>query len=541
MARSLVSRPVAVALGDGLISPGVSVFDYGCGRAGDVHHLRQLGIAATGWDPVFAPDQPRTSGEVVNLGFVVNVIEDPAERAAALQAAWGLTKRVLVVAARLRWEANGLAGHRVGDGWVTTKGTFQRFYTQEELRSWIDTTLGVTAIAAAPGIFYVFRNASDAERLLAERARRDTPSSGLRIADLLFEQHRGLIEPLQHFVAEERRLPRAFELAESAQLVEVFGSVRSAFLVLRRVTGAHQWRDVEVGQGISSADRRFLEHQETLEPLLAFLQARGRLPHSGELSNEDQLISQLGGVRRAFSLIRRATGERPWTELATRRRDDFLVYLALSAFGGRLKYSDLPVDLQHDARDFFGSYRAACQHADALLFAAGDQQTRDGACKESPIGKLTPEALYVHVAELGRVPPVLRVYEGCGRALTGTVDEANLVKLHRLKAQVSYLSYPHFDREPHPALSTVIISRLARLDVTYRDFRSSDNRPILHRKETFVSADYPERDRFARLTEQEQRNGLLDDATGIGTAQAWAERLRAEGFKLRGHRLVRST
>jgi hypothetical protein len=37
------------------------------------------------------------------------------------------------------------------------------------------------------------------------------------------------------------------------------------------------------------------------------------------------------------------------------------------------------------------------------------------------------------------------------------------------------------------------------------------------------------------------KHGLLDDASGIGTRDGWAKRLRERGFALRGHRLVRAT
>ena len=540
MARNLASRPVSLALLDGVIRSNTTVFDYGCGRGSDVRHLQHLGIEARGWDPVFAPDQPHIPADVVNLGYVVNVIEHQRERAEVLRSAWALARRTLIVATRLQWERAGLAGRNVGDGVVTTKGTFQRFYGQDELRAWIDSTLGNSAVAAAPGIFYVFRDRSDAERLLAERARGNTPASGLRISDLLIEQHRALLHPLRQFVAEHRRLPSPLELVETSLLSEVFGSVRSAFLVIRRVTGPELWTDVDLGEGTRGPLRRFLEHQEMLQPLIDFVEERGRLPHRGELPNEADIEAALGGVRRAFSVIRRATGSGRWDELVSRRREDFLVYVALSAFGGRPRFSDLPEDLQHDARDFFGSYREACGQADLLLFAAGDPQARDAAFKECLVGKLTPEALYMHVGEFGRVPAVIRVYEGCGRALTGTVAAANLVKLHRLKSQVSYLSYPRFDQDPHPALATVVVSRLARLDVMYRDFRDSANPPILHRKETFVGHNYPGREKFARLTEQEERSGLLEDAAKIGTLNEWNGRLQAMGWTLRGHRLVRA-
>jgi hypothetical protein len=52
--------------------------------------------------------------------------------------------------------------------------------------------------------------------------------------------------------------------------------------------------------------------------------------------------------------------------------------------------------------------------------------------------------------ETGR-QPVNR--EGCARAYIGCVKRANLVKLGRFEARISYLSYPAFDDDPHPALA----------------------------------------------------------------------------------------
>jgi hypothetical protein len=46
-------------------------------------------------------------------------------------------------------------------------------------------------------------------------------------------------------------------------------------------------------------------------------------------------------------------------------------------------------------------------------------------------------------------------------------------------------------------------------------------------------------EKFARLPRQEDRHGLLADASTIGTRSGWEERLRKAGFALRGHRLVR--
>ena len=71
------------------------------------------------------------------------------------------------------------------------------------------------------------------------------------------------------------------------------------------------------------------------------------------------------------------------------------------------------------------------------------------------------------------------------------------------------------------------------------DYAQSDNPPVLHRKETFLLASDPRYSRFARLTAQEEKHGLLDDPSGIGTREGWARRLSERGFTLKGHRLVR--
>ena len=134
MGRMALSRPVALTLSDGLLRPGTTFFDYGSGRGGDMQRLAALGYEAHGWDPVHFPQGARRPADIVNLGYVVNVIERPAERAEALRNAWQLAKEVLVVAARLDWEARDIVGRRYGDGILTNKGTFQKFFAQEELR-----------------------------------------------------------------------------------------------------------------------------------------------------------------------------------------------------------------------------------------------------------------------------------------------------------------------------------------------------------------------------------------------------------------------
>lgn len=157
MSRSALSRPVALAVKDGVLAPGQTFFDYGAGRGGDVKRLLEAGYTANGWDPNHDPTAPRHRADVVNLGYVLNVIESPAERAQVLRSAWALADRVLIVSARTNAEAQPKSARAFGDGVLTSSGTFQHFYTQAELGSFIDTTLGVQAVPAAQGIFYVYR------------------------------------------------------------------------------------------------------------------------------------------------------------------------------------------------------------------------------------------------------------------------------------------------------------------------------------------------------------------------------------------------
>ena len=409
--RTALSRPVGVALDDGLIHQERTLFDYGCGRGDDLLRLHKMGVSVSGWDPAFFPDEERTPADVVNLGYVVNVIEDPAERIVVLVAAWKLAQKVLIVSARLDWEATDAAVDFQGDGIVTGKRTFQKFFTQEELRQLIEQALDRRPIAAAPGIFYVFRDEAEAQSFAVNRVSRHRRPPGIEESQELVADHKDLIEPLIEFVTDRGRLPVGGELPTAPQLTQVFGSVARSFSLLR---------------GITSADR--------------------------------------------------------WDRIRQARRADVLVYLALAAFPKRPRFGALSEELRLDIRAFFGSYRSGCAEADALLFSAGDQNAVDRACRDASVGKLLPDALYVHHTAVEHLPPVLRIYEGCGRQLAGVVDGVTLVKLFRRRARVSYLAYDDFDRVAHPELRTTVVADLKRLDLHFRDYTRSPNPPVLHRK-----------------------------------------------------------
>lgn len=156
IARFRHSRPVFTALSHGLITIDRSFFDYGCGRGEDIRHLRSLGINADGWDPHYRPDVQPYDADVVNLGYVLNVIESPAERDATLIRAYQLSRRLLVVAVRLD---NALeSGAEFSDGLLTSRGSFQKIYKQSEFKDYVERVLGKRPHMAGLGIAYIFKD-----------------------------------------------------------------------------------------------------------------------------------------------------------------------------------------------------------------------------------------------------------------------------------------------------------------------------------------------------------------------------------------------
>ena len=142
----------------GFFSFGYSVLDYGCGRGDDLRALIAAGIECSGWDPVYLPDEELANADIVNLGYVINVIEERSERKETLAKAFKLTNRLLCVSAMLGNEATLEKFKPYKDGVVTKRGTFQKYFFQSELREFIESTLGADAVAAGPGLFCVQRH-----------------------------------------------------------------------------------------------------------------------------------------------------------------------------------------------------------------------------------------------------------------------------------------------------------------------------------------------------------------------------------------------
>lgn len=466
--RKALSKPVRLALEAGLFTPDTRFFDYGCGHGGDVSRMGQKGFQSLGWDPFYQPDTPQQVADIVNLGYVINVIEDLAERRESLVTAWQLTQRVMIVAAQVLVadSRRGLVAYE--DGIITRRNTFQKYYEQEELKAYIDQVLGVDVIPAALGIYFVFRDPAQAEAFRASRFRSRATTPRVRLSVKRFEEYKTLLQPLMDFVTDRGRVPTANELLP-----------------------------------------------EHLEPL----------------------TREFGSVKRAFNLVVKVTDTGEWDEIATKRRQDLLVYLALSHFGKRPKLRELSPTVQNDIKALFGSYRQACTAADLMLLSLGNLEILASHCQQSPIGKQMPDSLWVHLSALETLDPLLRLYEGCVSRTLGRPIDATVVKLNYAKPQITYLFFPDFDEAPHPVLHTTMKVGLQDLQVRYRDFDPQENPPVLLQKELLLSSDYPNYEKFAKLSRQEQDWGLLDGSNYI-TLNEWHQRLHEQCARLQGYRLV---
>ncbi|HIK37535.1 MAG: DNA phosphorothioation-associated putative methyltransferase [Geminocystis sp.] len=413
--RNTLSRPVRLVLEAGLFQPGMTFFDYGCGHGVDVKIMAEKGYESAGWDPYYFPDNPLKEADIVNLGYVINVIENVTERREALLKAWSLARQILIVSAQvLIYQRKGEFAY--GDGIITEKNTFQKYYEQEELKSYIEQVLKREALPMDLGIFLVFRNPQKAEEFRASRF------------------HSRLKSPR-----------------------------------------------------VLSPSKKFADYGELLKPLMAFYSERGRLPEKGELPQEAEIKKEFGGYKRAFKVILQATDEQEWEQIVIRRRQDILVYLALSNFRKRPSLRHLSPQLKADIKALFGSYQAACLIADELLLKVGNLQLIEQICLQTPFGKLSENGLLVHINSLDSLPTLLRLYEGCASMTVGRMEGANLVKLHFHLPRISYLFVPNFDVEETPAVAAKMSVDLRKITVKYRDYTREKKPPIITDKNQLIA------------------------------------------------------
>lgn len=241
------SKPVKLALDSNILNSKTTFFDYGCGHGDDIKLLKSLGLKSEGWDPVHRPKSKLLKSDVVNLGYVLNVIEEKDERNDVISNAWKLTNKVLIVSCRLVHEIKDNSFKSYKDGFFTKTGTFQKFYTQNELKDFIEINLKKRPISIAPGIFLVFRDEIEKQRFEASLYRiKRLIAPRKSVSEKLYEDNKDLLDNLLEFFYERGRIPENTEISYQNEIQEKFGSIKKAFTVIKRVKDNEELNEVKL-------------------------------------------------------------------------------------------------------------------------------------------------------------------------------------------------------------------------------------------------------------------------------------------------------
>ena len=259
--RHSCSRPIAIALASGIITKDTTVLDYGCGHGDDVRFLQSRHISATGWDPHFYPKNNVTPKDVVYLGYVINVIEDKAERARALLKAYSLTHSALVVSARVDRTLDGV---EYRDGHISKKNTFQKIYSQSELREYLSAVLQKQIYLAAPGVAYIFKDDNLERRYLATCAFRKRLEYRTDIIEEFSKNKTA--KSFVELANKLGRVPVPEEFPKYPRLIECFGTIDR----IKRLTLRHIDQNAFLGSR--------LERKEDILTYLAILRLQGLRP-----------------------------------------------------------------------------------------------------------------------------------------------------------------------------------------------------------------------------------------------------------------------
>lgn len=411
--RNKLSAPMQILGRHGYFDGNYSVLDYGYGKGDDIRELAAHGIDVKGWDPVHKPNGLLAPSDIVNLGFVLNVIEDVVERKNTLLKAFEYARQILIVSVMVAGESLIRKFTPYKDGIITSRNTFQRYYSQTEFKSYLENAICESAIAVGQGIFLLFKDKNEE----------------------------------QHFLFERQQTHRRWR-----QLTQ-----REARTQTKQIT-----REL-----IDNNKGLFVDFWE------ASLQL-GRIPSHSEFEFSERLRTISGSHKKAFDALKDYFGEELFIEAQQARCDNLLVYLALGQFARRKPYSTMPDDLKRDIQTFFGSYSNALALSTKLLFSVGNPatiaETARQAFNKIQIGEFNDNHSWIIPKDLlNELPPALRIYVGCASQLYGDLNDIDLIKIYFTSGKVSLMKYDDFTKE-QPLLIQRIKIKLRELDIDFFEY-----------------------------------------------------------------------
>ncbi|MDF2152537.1 DNA phosphorothioation-associated putative methyltransferase [Vibrio sp. CAU 1672] len=433
LVRHELSAPMKTLVKHGYLEGTYSIFDYGCGRGDDLRELEAHGLDALGWDPNFQPDNDRVSSDIVNLGFVLNVIEDQDERLDALLGAWELANKFLVVSVMLANESYIAQFKPYKDGVITSLNTFQKYYAQSEIKAYIERSLQEDAITVAPGIFYIFKDKLEEQLYLQSKYKR-------------------------HHKWQQLTSPAPIEAKDKAKLL-------------------------------------ITQNQELFDGFWNTCLDLGRIPSNDEFEQSNKVRELIGSHKKVFSLLQEMFDTKEFEQAEKRRKEDLLLYFAMGLFEKRKPYTQQPESLKRDIKALFDDYKTALNLAAELLFAIADTGLINNQCEKAhsqlPASLLnTGHSLILHRDYIDELPLLLRTYVGAGLQMYGELDEEiDLIKIHITSGKLTLTAYDDFEKSV-PFLVERIKIKMAEQDIDFFDYVNEERRPPLINKHLYMPTDH---------------------------------------------------
>lgn len=480
--RYELSGPMKTLAKQGYLDGRFSIFDYGCGRGDDLRELEANGIDALGWDPVFSPDNDKVKSDIVNLGFVLNVIEDQDERLEALLSAWDLAEKMLVVSVMLANESYIEQFQPYKDGVITSRNTFQKYYAQSEFKEYLERSLQDDAIAVAPGIFYLFKDKLEEQRYLQSKYQR-------------------------RYNWQQLTSPQPIERKDRAKLV-------------------------------------ITQNREVFDNFWNICLELGRIPANDEFKNSEEMRNLIGSHKKVFGLLKEMFGAHEFTNAQKSHKEDLLVYFAMGLFEKRKPYTHHPENLKRDVKALFDDYRTANNLAKELLFAIADTQLIGKECikahEQLPASILNSgHSLILHKDYIEALPLLLRVYVGAALQLYGELDDTvELVKIHINSGKLTLTRYDDFSKSV-PYLVERIKIKMVDQNIDFFDYLDESRRPPLLNKHLLLNNKHEQYEKQKNFDERLSKLlGITATGEVILNRQIFEERLALTGKHVAGFRLI---
>lgn len=431
--RHDLSAPMKTLIKNGYLNGEYSIFDYGCGRGDDLRELEAHGLDAIGWDPNFQPDNDKSPSDIVNLGFVLNVIEDQDERLEALLSAWDLATCLLVVSVMLANDSYIAQFKSYKDGVITSRNTFQKYYAQSEIKAYIERNLQEEAIAVAPGIFYIFKDKLAEQSYLQQKYKR-------------------------HHTWQQLTSPQPIDAKDKAKLL-------------------------------------IAQHQQLFDDFWHTCLDLGRIPANEEFEQSGKIRELIGSHKKVFNLLQDMFGTEEFKQAEKNRKEDLLLYFGMGLFEKRKPYTQQPDALKRDIKALFGEYNTAINLATELLFAIADTELINSQCEKahktmSASLLNVSHSLIFHRYFIDELPLLLRVYVDAALQMYGELDDnIDLIKIHIRSGKLTLAAYDDFDKSV-PFLVERIKIKMAEQDIDFFDYVDESRRPPLLNKHLYISSNH---------------------------------------------------